>query len=195
MDAKKQLGTPGLSEEAWVGIRNIVDAYTRSNSLNLLALSALHVEPAGELPQGTPAINAEPIPALPALLERDEIAPEIWQLLLKINQFGASPDEPGLATLWRHLAHWPNLLSDIYDALAQLEKEGAMVGSIRYVLEVAGREGKRLALLLPDNAEIPEPACTMIEKYVTHPGLVARMVAIGNGLSLWLQPDSDITYG
>ena len=195
LDAKKQLGALGLSEETWAGVGNIIDAYTRSNSLNLLALSALHVEPAGELPQGISAMNAEPIPQLPTLLEYDEIAPKIWQLLLKINQFGASPDEPGLATLWRHLAHWPSFLSVINDVLVPLQEEGAIASSISNVLDVAGIEGRRLALLLSDNAEIPEPARLMIEKYVTHPGLVSRMVAIGNGLSLWLQSDSDIVYG
>ena len=172
-------------------ILNIIDTYTRSNSLNLLVLSALLAEPNGNLPKEQSLPGPVPLPDLPALLEQRDIDPTTWQLLLNINQFGATPDQPGLATLWRHLAYWPDVLSVFYDVFAPLQKDGSITGSVSRVLEVARIEGQRLALMRPDSIQMPDPARRMITNYVTHPGLVARMVAIGNGLSLWLQPDKN----
>ena len=187
--------TLNLSEKDLAAIRNIIDAYTRSNSLNLLALTGLVVEPSGKLPDRQPAKASISIPHLPTLLEKNEIDPSTWQLLLALNEFGASPDEPGLATLWRHLAYWPDLLSVIFDVLHPLQKNGLITQSIQNVLETADKEGRRLATLRPTAIQEPETAYRMIKKYVTHPGLVARMVAIGNGLSIWLQPDSHKIHG
>lgn len=192
---KKLLERLGLSENEHIVIRQIVDVYTRSNSLNLLVLTALFSAPAGRLPDDKPLTSAIAIPKLPGLMAPEDIDPAIWQLLLNVNQFGASPDEPGLATLWRHLAYWPGVLSIFHDVLAPLQEDGTITRAIAKVIDVARVEGRRLALLRPEDIHLPAPARNMIVKYVTHPGLVARMVAIGNGLSYWLQPDSPIDHG
>ena len=190
-----RLKNAGLSRESLEVIQGLVDVYTRSNSLNLLVLTALFANPTDQLEEEKPTQRAIEIPELPRLLEPHEIEPATWRLLLDINEFGASPDEPGLATLWRHLAHWPEALSVLYDALLPLQKNGVISRSIEQVLEVAQAEGSRLATLRPLELQAPEVARLMIKKYVTHPGLVARMVAIGNGLSIWLRSDTGITYG
>ena len=193
--AAKQVQVAGLSREALTVIRQIIDSYTRSNSLNLLVLSALFAEPVGQLPEKKTSPDWVSIPKLPRLLGQQEIDPATWELLLDINRFGASPDEPGLATLWRHLAYWPEVLSVLNDVLLPMQEQGVIAHSIAQVLDVARVEGGRLAALRPSPVQLPETAHAMIEKYVTHPGLVARMVAIGNGLSLWLQSESGTAHG
>ena len=187
---KIHLEALGLSRSERTVIRNIIDVYTRSNSLNLLVLTALIADPAGKLPDDIPSVEAMSIPKIPDLLDRNDIDEATWQLLLEINRFGGSPDEPGLATLWRHLAYWPTFLSIIHEVLTPLQQEGVITRSITQVLDVASIEGRRLALIRPGEMQIPESAHRMITNYVTHPGLVARMVAIGTGLSLWLQSDA-----
>ena len=179
----------GVSAEEWPVIRAIIEAYNRSNGLNFLALTGLVVEPAGRPANDPVPVSPPPWPALPDLPTRVTMAVETWTLLEQINRFGAHPDQPGLATLWRHLAHWPGLLALMHTALAPLQEDGTIQESIQTVLHMAQIEGARLALLRPKHITIPEPARAMIAQYVLHAGLVARMVAIGHGLSQWLQPD------
>ena len=190
-DRLDALVLPVLEREA---IQNIINVYTRSNSLNMIVLTALFAEPAGTVPDKKTNLRMPSVPELPPLLSQDEIEPAIWQLLLDINRFGAFPDEPGMATLWRHLAHWPDVLAVIHEALSPLEENDVISDSVTHILNLACIEGGRLAAVRPKNVRIPESAQRMITKYVSHPGLVARMVAIGNGLSLWFQSDSGYGY-
>ena len=145
--ARKRLDT---IQAPYRTIKDIIDVYTRSNSLNFLVLSALYAEPAGNLPGDIPITTRVPTPDLPALLEQKNIAPTTWQLLQNINRFGATPDQPGLATLWRHLSYWPDVLSVFYDALIALQEDASITDSITSVLEIAHDESQRLALIRPD---------------------------------------------
>ncbi len=86
------------------------------------------------------------------------------------------------ATLWRHLAPWPGLLEVIRDGLDPRQRDGA----IGQVMEIAAVEGARLAHHRPKPLKLPPEVRTMIAKYVTNPGLVARMVTLGHGLAGWL---------
>ena len=183
---------PGLLEVAGVSpadrplIRAIIAAYNRSNGMNLIALTVLVAEPAGALPDGPPPPDPAPWPALPPVPAPAEMPAAVWTLVQRINRFGASPDEPGVATLWRHLAHWPELLDAVHTTLAPLQHDGSIDRAIRDVLAFAAREGAALARLRPEHAALPETARTTIARYVHHPGLVARMVAIGHGLETWI---------
>ena len=125
---------------------------------------------------------------MPPVLAQADLAADTWTLLQHLNRFGAAPGEPGLATIWRHLAHWPGLLAVIHAGLAPLQQDGTIQHATRQVLEIAQGEGARLAHLRPETVSMPEAAHAMIANYVLNPGLVARMVAIGHGLARWLQP-------
>ena len=172
-------------------IRAIVAAYNRSNGLNLIALTSLVVPPSGTPPNDPPPPAPSPWPALPPLPSQANVATDTWTLLQAINRFGAVPGEPGLATVWRHLAHWPGLLAVIHAALAPLQQDGTIQRSIQQVLDIAHREGSRLAHLRPEIVSMPETARAMITNYVLNLGLVARMVAIGHGLARWLELGND----
>jgi hypothetical protein len=123
---------------------------------------------------------------LPPLPKREELSPEVWALLENINRFGGVEEQPGLATLWRHLSHWPGFLAVAHAALAPLEKDGTIRRSIERLLEIAAAEGLRIAGMHPPVPPVPEPARGIIAGYVQNPGLVVRMVAIGHGLAHWL---------
>ena len=192
--AKRQFEALQLSTSSLGDVRNIIATYTRSNSLNLLALSALIAEPAVNVPERPASPPAVTIPKLPVLLEQNDILPSTWHLLNEINRFGASPDEPGLATLWRHLAHWPDVLSVIHSGLAPLQENGTIANAVSNALEVASVAGQHIAALRSSDIPIPEPALAMITKYVTHPGLVVRMVVIGNGLATWMDANTHNAY-
>ncbi len=182
-----QLDRAGVPADDLPAIRALLDAYNRSNGLNLMALASLVATPAGR-----PANHPVPPPpsrwpTLPPLLAQADMAADTWTLLHHLNRFGATPDEPGLATLWRHLAHWPGLLAVIHAGLAPLQKDGTIQRSIRQLLAGAQAEGASLARLRPERIDMPEAARAMVAHYVRHPGLVVRMAALGHGLAHWLR--------
>jgi hypothetical protein len=185
-----QLFCAGVTTEDLAVIRSLIQAYNRSNGMNLMALTGLISIPA-YLPACDP-VPPDPPPWLepPALPEKKDISPAMWTFLEQINRLGSVPGETGLATLWRHLSHWPGFLAVVHAAFAPLERKGTIRRSIEQVLEIAGAEGQRIAALRGQTVLIPEPARRMIGNYVLNPGLVARMVSIGLGLDHWLESEA-----
>jgi hypothetical protein len=182
-----RLEAAGVAPEERATIQAILDVYNRSNGINFLALTALVTAPAGEPSDYPSALPLPEWPELPRLLEQHDIAPATWDLLLAVNGFGASPGESGLATLWRHLAPWPGLLGVIHDGLEPMQASGAIDRAIGQVMEIAAVEGARLAHHRAGPLELPAAARAMIANYVTNPGLVARMVTLGHGVTGWLR--------
>jgi hypothetical protein len=167
-------------------IRAVVAAYTRCNSLSLLVLSALVTEAAGESTSMTVPPPPGPWPELPPLRAREEIDADTWALVERVNRIGAAPDQPGVATLWRHLAAWPSLLAAIDAECGPLEADGSLADALADSRVVVHAEAQRLAHLRPRDSAIPDEARTLVVPYVTHPGLVQRMVVIGHSLVRWL---------
>ena len=183
-----QLACADVPGEDLPKIRSIVDAYNRSNGMNLLALTALVVPSAG-----TPANEPLPQrlgawPELPTLLEKPQIDEATWTLLQHVNSGGlAAPGSRAIATLWRHLAHWPGLLAVIHAAFAPLHREGTIQRSIQEVYSTSQEEGARIAHLRPEQVEMPDTVREMITRYATSPQGVAGMVTKGHALAKWLQ--------
>ena len=160
----------------------VLDAYNRSNGLNLVALSALFAHPTGD--------SCEPLnndllhwPVLPRLLARDQIGDTTWNLVRRVNAFGSSSPDGHVATLWRHLAHWPGLLTAVDEALTPLQCNGAITAAAGRVVQLAQREAQTLANWRTTPVEIPLQAEQTIRNYVDSPDRVARMVTIGHMLA------------
>ena len=185
--APDPLDSAGVSVGDVPVIRAILDAYNRSNGLNLMALSGLVATPSGAPANEPVPPPPAPWPTLPPLLAQADMAADTWTLLHRLNRFGAAPDEPGLATLWRHLAHWPALLAVIHAGLAPRQQDGTIQRAIQQVLARAQAAAPSLAHLSPDRIDMPGAARAMVARYVRHPGLVVRMVVIGHGLAHWLR--------
>ena len=183
-----QLECAGVSAEDLAQVRAIVAAYNRSNGMNMLALSCLVAEPSGlPLPKPEPASSLT-WPPLCRLLPKAEISPEVWKLLLAINRFG-SVNGGGLATLWRHLAHWPGLLSILQASFAPLHRIGRLEESVCAVHEQSHNLAARMACIKEGRAVITEPALKMVESYVAAPGAVTRMVTLGHAVGNWLDQE------
>ena len=183
-----QLECAGVKAEDLPRIQAIVDAYNRSNGMNLLALTGLVV------PQsGPPADEQKPAPlpawpTLPSLLEKSEIDEVTWTLLQNINRIGMTgPAGSGIATLWRHLAAWPGLLAVIHSAFVPLHQDGTIAKSLEHLHGISQTEGARIAHLRSKDIDLPDGARQKIVGYVTRPQGVARMVTVGHGLARWLQ--------
>jgi hypothetical protein len=188
--APGQLACSGVSRADLEIIRTLIGAYNRSNGMNLLALAALVVPPSGKPPPSPTASGPrQNWPELPSLQAPEEIDPAIWQLLEHLNRIGKATPPSGIATLWRHLSHWPGLLAVIYAGLMPLHSDGSVEHSKKQIKDFVRREGGRLAHLRPGKLSIPEEARQLIEEYAIEPGRVVRMVSIGHGLARWLETE------
>jgi hypothetical protein len=93
----------------------------------------------------------------------------------------------GIATLWRHLAHWPALLALIHCAFAPLQSRRLIDQANVRLVALSDAEGVRVSLLRPTTLPTLSPkALAAITGYVRSPTQVARMVAIGHALTSWL---------
>ena len=182
-----QLSCAGVLPEELSLVRGIIDAYNRSNGMNMVALTALVATPGSAPSSNEPPSSHSVWPTLPPLLAKADIDPETWTKLNEINCFGSVGNGGGLATLWRHLAHWPGFLAVIHTSLAPQHRNGKLVNAIGQVHELAQKEGASLANLRSNPVTFPTPARKMVENYVAIPGAVTRMVTIGRTLSRWLR--------
>lgn len=149
-------------------IRQVLASYNRSNAMNLVALSALvrcidgapaastaptAPTPAANDPAGEPALAG----ALPRLLRLDEVDAETAALILAINLLGDRVQGRIVASMYRHLAHWPGYLALCHAHLAPLDADGRLARLIERTIALGAQAGARLqagvpALPAPDSA-------------------------------------------
>jgi hypothetical protein len=119
----------GLQDEDIAGIRTVLAAYDRTNAMALIAFLVVQFRLEGISPSGD-AVVRTPIPVpgeperellLPPLLALKDLSPLTAELVLAINRLGAVHHQPILASMYRHLAHWPGYLALVWTVLAPLE--------------------------------------------------------------------------
>ena len=177
------LGSAGLSVEDRRAFSAVIDAYNRSNGMNLIALNALVGEPSGQA--SNYALTSPDLwPELRPLLEKEEIDVETWALLERVKLLGATNDNPSIATLWRHLAHWPGLLSLVIESYEPMQEEGEIAGAIERVMESVLVAAAGISHFKPSTADIPDEAWQMVVHYSAG---VSRMVTLGHGVAQWIK--------
>ncbi len=183
--APTQMACVGIDDAQLDSITTIVDAYNRSNGMNMIALAALIAPHAGVREAACPRALPK-WAAYPPLKAREALDENTWELIRHVNAFGAPDIDAHVATLWRHLGHWPNLLALIYSALAPKHADGSIARSADRMVELSREQGERLAPWR--NAEIvfSGQARKTVTSYVTTPTQVVRMVTIGHTLARWL---------
>ena len=190
---EERVSTANLSRTDLLDIQQIVNAYNRSNTLNLLALAA-YITPASE---GAPLVldasfqNQTSIPLKP-LLPRLEITDQNWRHVCEANTLGTGvtsnvSSSQHVATLWRHLAYWPRFLSLIYEGFLSQQVSGAIDAMSSKSTSLAIDYGAEIARSFNTHHDpIPDRAMAVIQGYVRSPIQVARMVVMGHAISNWL---------
>lgn len=190
---EERVSTANLSRTDLLDIQQIVNAYNRSNTLNLLALAA-YITPASE---GAPLVldasfqNQTSIPLKP-LLPRLEITDQNWRHVCEANTLGTGvtsnvSSSQHVATLWRHLAYWPSFLSLIYEGFLSQQVSGAIDAMSSKSTSLAIDYGAEIARSFNTHHDpIPDRAMAVIQGYVRSPIQVARMVVMGHAISNWL---------
>jgi hypothetical protein len=161
-------------------VDDVLASYDHSNTVNLFALGALVARLRGEMAgEGTPDTGPRlPAPdvVLPKLASADDVAPETWALVLRLNRFG-DPHQVILASMYRHLAHAPDFLRQIEAALAPVEADGSLARAIAANRRDAHERTKGLARAIavrrPSFASQVE---TSVSAFVDH--AIGKMVTI-----------------
>ena len=141
----------GIDAAGEASIRRILASYNRSNAMNLVALSAL-VRRIDGAPADTRTDTAFPEQpqeatiegALPKLLTLDEVAADTADLVRRINLLGDRDQGRILASMYRHLAHWPGVLALGYTHLAAFAADGRLEKMAAQAIDLGERAGARL---------------------------------------------------
>jgi hypothetical protein len=147
----------GLQDEDIAGIRTVLAAYDRTNAMALIAVLAVQLPLARVSPSGDEVVRASiSVPAeperelpLPPLLALTDMSTSTAELVLAINRLGAIHREPILASMYRHLAHWPAYLALVWTMLAPLGFDQRLDRAIEDAIAQARAGAQCLAAQLP----------------------------------------------
>lgn len=174
----------GIDPDGRTAIRRVLDSYDQTNAMALVALTALSLRLDGRPPAAGSAGRAR-IPVvqgpMPRLLARSEMTPEAASLVARLDALGRRPDERIVASMYRHLAHWPAYLALSLVQLAPLAADGRLAAAIEAAGGLARDAARRVAgdLAPPDRPLDPATraaARRAVEEFARHP--IARMVPI-----------------
>lgn len=182
------LSAAGLDDADCRAIRQMLASYDRGNSMNLVALSAFRAFARGEAdPAPLPA--ADPGPGIDATLPRlvplAEMPDDVADLVLRLNAIG-DPEQRVLASLYRHLSHWPAFLALAWTRLAPLDAAGEVGPMIERNRDVARGIGRQLAAHIQPSgptlpADVQAQAEAAVDLFIGY--AISRMVPLGGILS------------
>jgi len=127
----------------------VLASYDHSNTINLFALGALAAKLRGEAAgEGTAPGGKRleaPDVALPELTSQKDVGPQTWARVLRLNQLADRREPLILASMYRHLAHWPRFLEQIEAALAPLQADGSLGRSVEANKAAAWQQSRVIA--------------------------------------------------
>lgn len=187
------LAAVGVDAAGRAAIAAILAAYNHTNAMALVALGALvarldgAASPDAARPHrdtGPEAGAAGPGDPLPTLLALGAMAPATATLVTLLDAMGRAPDDRIMASMWRHLAHWPGYLALAEARLAPLAGDGRL----RILIDAVAASGRRASLDLAGRLTTPATAvdapppgsradvATALRRFVEGP--IGRMVPI-----------------
>ena len=169
-------------------IKDIIKVYTKSNGMNLMALSAFiksEYKPRVVISNITPKIVQA---SFPRLLNKEEISNKNWEIVTKVNSLGGIKNKDNhVATLWRHLSYWPNFLDKAYKNIKIFESNGDLMKTQNDVLNYLENNGINLKRQKDKYTNINISTLNTIKNYVCTTNQVIRMVVLGHIMLKWLE--------
>jgi hypothetical protein len=172
----------GLGSDDLTAIRGVLAAYDHTNAMAVVALIALRGRLNGRIPDGTAAAPA-PAPAaaqigLPKLLDLTEMQAKTAELVTALNGLGTRRPGAVLASMYRHLAHWPPYLSFAWLLLAPLDGDGRLATAIDHGRRAASTRADRLLVRL-DASPLPAQAAAISAAIEPFAGdLIVKMLVV-----------------
>ena len=169
-------------------ITEIIKVYTKSNGMNLMALSAFvksEYKPRVAISNITPKFVKA---SFPRLLNKEEISNKNWEIVKKVNSLGGIKNKDNhVATLWRHLSYWPKFLDKAYENIKIFESNGDLMKTQNAVLNYLENNGINLKRQKDKYTNINISTLNTIKNYVCTTNQVIRMVVLGQIMLKWLE--------
>ena len=179
----------GVDKLGQRNIKNILNSYNRTNSINLIGLSAALAylnKDEGIQTANLISTSEEPLLPLPPLPPISDLDHHIRQLVGCLNNI-CEEDGTIVASMYRHLAYWPGYLGLVYTALSPYSSDGNMKCIINLVRSEARSIGAGLSSQLEPlestvSKETVEIIRSVLMLFIKHP--LSKMAVICGALSL-----------
>lgn len=113
-----------------------------------------------------------------------ELSPPVLRLVQDLDGFGRLGNNEAIASLYRHLAHWPPYLAMARTALLPLHRSGFLAAEQRRLIEAGQRHAAGLvrhaARVPPLETEATGRALPVIEAFTRL--MIGRMIVMGTAL-------------
>jgi hypothetical protein len=160
-----------------------LDGYNHANPMNLIALEVLRLSlahgPEGTVPNSETPLPAE-APKLPAMVDPASADAEIARLLNILARQGTGVDGGVVPSLYRHLAHWPDLLTLVARSTDDLLER---VDFVELCSTLESRATEAAGSLPRPDPGLPAPdkaqARGLMELIGFFPPAICRMIVIG----------------
>lgn len=187
--ALRAVGVDALGEST---INRILDAYNRSNPMNLVALTTLlaylanpdqavaTATPVAPLPTRETPLTPEVLPPLIAVHEMDAETRTLAQML---NSLGSQGEARTMASMYRQLAHWPGYLALSLALLHPLHQSGQLQSCVKHAQTSAATLAQDLLTQLgppttpPPEGESQTALHTALSAFTSH--LIVEMLPVG----------------
>jgi hypothetical protein len=185
--SKDALVLVGVDAQALASIRTVLDGYQHTNALALVCFSAFLARFGTRqnsfkvTPRTLDADDLHVPPGravLPRLISIPEMHPPLASLIYELNGFGEDSDPALVASMYRHLAHWPPYLALIRTLLAPLHETGELRSLVATTRRLGDELGADLSREISPTARAfdVEPILRAIDRFLRHP--IARMTSV-----------------
>jgi hypothetical protein len=190
---RKAMVVPGLGSLAGAepaSVDDVLASYDHSNTVNLFALGALLAWLRGETVETGPPVRGPRLPApdvaLPKLASQQDVTPETWALVLRLNGYGDT-SQLILASMYRHLAHAPAFLHRVEAALGPVERDGSLERAIAANRADAAAEARVLASAIvapptPDASRIEAAVSAFVDHAIGKMVTICRAIRVARGV-------------
>lgn len=194
----------GVDAEGERTITRIIEAYNRSNPMNMIALSTLLAfldrPPQAESSAAARATAPEPRQspdALPPLLSLADMDADTRTLVQALNSLSPQGEARTLASMYRQLAHWPGYLALALTLLQPLHARGELQAlitqshahALALVQELDGKLGA--SPMPPPTGQARQDLQTALTYFTTQ--LIVEMLPVGKLLRATLPPANTVS--
>jgi len=185
---KTEMINSELSKNDWKNILNVLKAYNRSNGMNMVVLHAMIKLNFPKITGGFKKKDALDLSVIPELLSKDDVDKETWDLIRDVNSISAPNGRNShVATLWRHLAHWPKFLALINQKLISFNNDGIIQSLLKNTSSQLNENGLNLNYKNTFKHDLSPRVYSTIKDYVFEETQVIRMVVIGHIIQHWIR--------
>jgi hypothetical protein len=185
----------GLGPAEREAIATLIGDYNQANGVNFLALLVAVALLRDEAPptRGASTITPKSRPApttpprvSPRLLGLSELPPAVLWVVRDLDTYGRLGQNDAIASLYRHLGHWPIFLAVAHAALGPDHRSGALQRAQERVIATGRAQALELAATVPAGSPLPtgvakQQVLASLDEFTRL--MIGRMVVMGHAMA------------